>query len=91
MARAAYGERAYRDMAAALTTAADRGMGVPCWRGCGRAATSPDHVPALARHDHQAGSGCCTLVPSCLPCQRTQGARIRNTRTRTRATASRRW
>jgi len=81
----AYREAGYRAMAAALA-AGD----VPCHHGCGRRATSPDHVPPLGRHAHIAGSGCCALAPSCLPCQRSQGARERNRR-RHPATTSRRW
>ena len=54
----------------------------PCARGCGRPATSPDHVPALADHDHVPGSGCCRLVPSCAPCNLARGAAVGNRRRR---------
>ena len=63
-----------------------------CWKRCGRPATTIDHVPALARHDHLEGSGCCTLLPACAPCNMGAGARIGNrSRTRQRPYASRRW
>jgi hypothetical protein len=35
---------------------------------CTYRATSLDHQPPLALHRHVDGSGCCRLVPSCLPC-----------------------
>jgi hypothetical protein len=47
-----------------------------CWQGCGRPATEADHQPPLSRHLHVDGSGCCTLVPSCGPCQRQQAAEL---------------
>jgi hypothetical protein len=53
---------------------------IPCWRGCGRRATSPDHDPPIATHHHIRSSGCCILRPSCLQCQNRQGAGITNTR-----------
>jgi hypothetical protein len=53
---------------------------IPCWRGCGRRATSPDHDPPTSTHTHIRGTGCCVLRPSCLPCQNRQGATITNTR-----------
>jgi hypothetical protein len=53
---------------------------VQCWRGCGRLATSPDHHPPPAPHTHIRSSGCCTLHPSCLKCQKQQGAAITNQR-----------
>jgi len=56
---------------------------------CGRRATSLDHQPPLATHTHIEGSGCCRLVPACLPCQRRQGGELRSAK---RAPApSRRW
>jgi hypothetical protein len=65
---------------------------VQCWKACGRPATTIDHVPALARHDHLPGSGCCQLLPACAPCNMGAGARIGNrSRTRQRPYASRRW
>lgn len=40
---------------------------------CGlRPATRADHQPPLSLHEHVDGSGCCTLVPSCLPCEQRQ-------------------
>lgn len=44
--------------------------------GCAGTATEADHQPALALHEHVAGSGCCILVPSCGPCARRQGGRL---------------
>lgn len=55
---------------------------VACWRRCGRRATTPDHVPALADHDHERGSGCCQLRPSCQPCNLRAGAALGNRRRR---------
>jgi hypothetical protein len=42
----------------------------------GAPADSADHEPALALHDHRPGSGCCTLRPACLRCQKVQGKNI---------------
>ena len=82
-----YAEPGYRAAKARLAK-----WPTPCWKGCGRLATTPDHVPALARHAHVAGSGCCELLPACGPCNMGDGARIGNTRRRPLApTASRRW
>lgn len=40
---------------------------------CGlRRATRADHQPPLSMHVHAPGSGCCTLVPSCLACEQRQ-------------------
>lgn len=79
----AYGEREYRAARAALEL--DTWW---CWHGCGRRAVTPDHVPALAEHHHQAGSGCCQLRPSCMVCQLSTGAAVGN-RHRRRASRSR--
>ena len=43
----------------------------------GAVADSADHDPPLAWHAHVPGSGCCRLVPACLPCQQVQGGLIR--------------
>lgn len=40
---------------------------------CPNPATSADHSPPLSLHVHRQRSGCCTLVPSCLPCAHRQG------------------
>lgn len=56
-----------------------------CWHGCGRRATSPDHVPALIDHDHTPGSGCCELRPSCPTCNYSSGAAVGNRRRRARS------
>jgi len=50
----------------------------PCAYGCGRPATTADHVPALASHHHREGSGCCQLVPACAPCNQHAGAVLGN-------------
>ena len=81
-----YGEREYRAAVALLARRPE-----PCWRGCGRLATTPDHVPALAEHFHIAGSGCCELRPSCQPCNLDHGARLGARRRWRPATASRHW
>jgi 5-methylcytosine-specific restriction endonuclease McrA len=47
----------------------------PCWKRCGRTATTIDHVPALALH-HHTGRGCCDLRPACSRCNYADGARI---------------
>lgn len=75
MAAPAYGESGYRAALAVL-----RADEIPCASGCGRRATSPDHVPALADHRHVAGSGCCVLVPRCAPCNLARGAATGNRR-----------
>jgi hypothetical protein len=67
----------------------------PCWRRCGRPATTIDHVPALALH-HHTGRGCCELRPCCARCNYADGARIgarmkARRRRPTKATASRNW
>jgi hypothetical protein len=49
---------------------------VCCYPGCKRRATSPDHQPPLDQHTHLRGSGCCTLRPSCLKHQHSQGGTI---------------
>jgi hypothetical protein len=41
-----------------------------------RTATEADHQPPLSLHDHEEGTGCCVLIPSCGPCARAQGARL---------------
>ena len=46
----------------------------PCWRGCGRTATTLDHVPAIMEHTHQRGARCCELRPACLTCNSSDGA-----------------
>lgn len=51
-------------------------VGLPCWHGCGRPATTRDHVPALALHVHVEGSGCCELLPACSPCNSRDGQLI---------------
>lgn len=73
----AYGEAAYRQAKRELRLHEHL-----CWHGCGRRATSPDHYPALADHDHDPGSECCALLPSCLACQSSSGAAVGNRRRR---------
>ena len=85
MARPAYRERSYRAARADLA-AHPR----PC--RCGAQATTLDHVPPLALHQHQPGSGCCQLVAACVPCNLGAGAGIAARRRRARrANATRRW
>jgi hypothetical protein len=48
-----------------------------CWR-CGGLATEIDHVPPLAVHEHEAGSGCCSPAPACKPCNARAGAILGN-------------
>ena len=82
-----YAEPVYRAYRARLAR-----FPVMCWKGCGRIATTPDHVPALARHAHIASTGCCELLPVCGPCNMADGARIGNrSRVKQRPYASRRW
>lgn len=82
-----YGEPAYRAAAAMLRRCPE-----PCWHaGCGRPATTIDHVPALAEHHHVAGAGCCELRPACRPCNIGAGARLGARRRWAPATASRTW
>jgi hypothetical protein len=50
----------------------------PCAFGCGRPATTADHRPALAAHRHLEGSGCCELVPACMPCNAHAGSVLGN-------------
>lgn len=77
LTRRVYGEADYRAAVAYL-----RAVEVACWHGCGRRASTPDHVPALADHDHREGSGCCQLRPSCQPCNVATGAAVGNRRRR---------
>lgn len=81
MASPAYGEAAYRAALEVLASTV-----VPCAH-CGRArATSPDHVPPLCEHDHSRVGECCSLVPSCGPCNLARGAAAGNRRRRARST-----
>jgi hypothetical protein len=81
-----YGEAGYRAAAELL-----RRRPEPCWKGCGRTATTLDHSPPLAAHCHVAGSGCCQLLPACAPCNYGGGARLGARRRWQPATASRSW
>ena len=47
-----------------------------CWKGCGRTATTADHVPALALHTHVRGTDCCVLLPCCAKHNASSGGRI---------------
>lgn len=71
-----YGEAAYR---AALDVL--RHSVTPCVY-CGARATSPDHVPPLAEHEHTRAGDCCQLVPACGPCNLARGAAVGNRRRR---------
>lgn len=51
----------------------------PCWRGCGRPATTGDHQPPLTLHEHVEpwpSSGCCRLLPACAECQAEQAVHL---------------
>lgn len=68
-------------------------IGQPCWRGCGRTATTADHVPPLAQwaadHPGQPWQG--ELRPSCAPCQHIDGGwRLVNRLRQHRATSTQR-
>jgi len=76
---------AYRDPA---YVAARRRLGrgdVACAYGCGRAADSLDHVPALALHHHERDSGCCDIVPCCHTCNARRGVVVKQVLARRRA------
>ena len=45
-------------------------------RGSYPPATSADHDPPLALHDHTEGSNCCRLRPACRSCQFVQAGKI---------------
>ena len=80
-----YDEGAHRAMSARL-----KHEHVLCWRGCQRRATTVDHVPALSRHTHRAGTRCCELRPACGPCNYGAGSRLARRGTAP-TTTSRRW
>ena len=46
--------------------------GPPCAWGCGRPATTADHVIPLA---HGGDNSLWNLMPSCMPCNRSRGSR----------------
>ena len=70
MTRRAYNDPDYRAAVADLRVN-DR----PC-HVCGRPATTVDHRPALALHEHVRGAGCCQLLPACGPHNYGAGRRI---------------
>jgi hypothetical protein len=72
-----YGRAYERERAALLVGGARCHLRLVCE---GAPATSADHDPPLALHAHTPGTACCVLRPACLPCQRRQGALIRNGR-----------
>jgi hypothetical protein len=80
-----YDEPEHRALLAALKLGP-----VLCWRGCHRRATTVDHVPALARHTHRAGTRCCELRPACPTCNYSAGSRLAR-RARRSPTTSRAW
>jgi hypothetical protein len=57
----------------------------------GAPATSADHRPPIAAHVHRDGSGCCTLIPACLPCQHRQGLLVGRGRWRSTPAPSGAW
>ena len=80
-----YGDPDYLEAVAALRR-------YPTRCQCGRLATTVDHVPPLALHQHRAGTGCCRYLPACPPCNMGAGAAIAARRRLTRRpTASRQW
>jgi len=81
----AYRDRDYLAAAAALKR-------TPTRCSCGRLATTIDHDPPLALHQHQRGTGCCTYRPACTGCNCGAGASIaRRRRLTRRPSASRTW
>lgn len=85
MAASHYRDPDYRAAAAALKANPTRCQ-------CGRLATTIDHVPPIALHDHRRGARCCRYVPACTACNCGAGATIaRQRRQTTRPKASRRW
>jgi hypothetical protein len=82
-----YNDPEYRRARATLTALMTyHGGTVPCWKGCGRPATTIDHQPAILEHNHRRGTGCCTLKPSCEHCNKSHGATIGNQQRRPKST-----
>jgi hypothetical protein len=76
MAKPHYNDPTYRAARAWLTAH----PGTPCWKNCGRPATTIDHVPAIMHHTHVRGAGCCQLKPACRRCNCSHGASEGNRR-----------
>lgn len=74
MAAPHYADPEYRAARAALTA----NPLTPCWKRCGRLATTIDHVPAIRLHDHRRGAGCCVLLPACRKCNCGSGGTLGN-------------
>jgi hypothetical protein len=69
----------YRSRSYLLQRAVLLASGAPCHEpGCTERPVVADHVPALSRHRHVEGSGCCRLEPQCARHSAQQGARLRN-------------
>jgi len=79
VAAKAYAEPEYRAALAVLRQGATR-----C-SYCPAVATSPDHVPPLAEHDHVRVGVCCSLAPACGPCNLARGAAVGNRARRRRS------
>jgi len=52
--------------------------GVPCARCRRQLATTLDHDPPLAMHEHREGADCCRLIPCCQDCQNRGGRMVAN-------------
>jgi len=65
-----YNDPEYRAAKAKLTRSP-----APCWE-CGKPATTPDHWPPLAEHEHVRGARCCILRPHCRACSDRQGGKM---------------
>lgn len=75
MALRPYNDPDYRAARAWLTA----NPGTVCYiDGCTEPATTIDHVPAIAEHDHRRGAGCCRLLPACRYHNCSSGAAIGN-------------
>ena len=68
-----YNDGSYRAARAWLTAHPDT---VCHLEGCTAPATTIDHKPAIAQHQHIRGSGCCTLHPMCGPHNYGHGGRL---------------
>src|SRR5262245_57888298 len=72
MAKTPYAEQRYRRLRGMLL-----GPGVVCAHCKRQQATTLDHDPPLAMHQHREGTGCCRLIPSCRDCNQQGGQLVR--------------
>jgi len=79
-----YDEPEHRALSARLKV-----VEVRCWR-CPARASTVDHVPPLARHQHRHGTRCCELRPACPRCNYSTGSRLAR-RARRPSPVSRDW